>query len=349
MKAKILIGTFVALALALAVSFGSLPSAAQGPTTGPTNLSPFYALYADFQPHQIPAGAWLWYKFDYGGENKRINIFSPNAGAAGLEFRVYTPEQARNIENEDRFVGRGNRDQVPCAEGRCASVDLTWQGAFKQYGTYYVLVINPTNYWKTFSLLITGENVTHGIPTPTPEPSPVPVTTSIQPVITSPVITTTMPTIIPPPPPPPPLLPPPLAVPSPTPVRAVENDSPYTAIYVRDNRDQNIPANTSMWYKFDYGGDRSRIWIQLYNGNVSGIWFAIFTPDQAIHFTDDKFIGRGMTQPVLCDQGRCTGNDLVWVGNFTVPGTYFIRVTNPNDKPWTFKLHIEGDNINIVE
>ena len=129
----------------------------------------------------------------------------------------------------------------------------------------------------------------------------------------------------------------------------MQNDSPYTAVYVRDNRDQTIPANSTMWYKFDYGGDRSRIMIVLYNGNVSGIWFALFTPDQAINFTDDRFIGRGMTSPVLCDSGTCTGNDFVWVGNFSVSGTYFIRVTNPNDKPWTFKLHIEGDNINIVE
>jgi hypothetical protein len=118
---------------------------------------------------------------------------------------------------------------------------------------------------------------------------------------------------------------------------------------VRDNREQAIPANTSMWYKFDYGGDRSRILMVLYNGAISGIWFAVFTPEQAINFTDDKFVGRGMTSPVLCDQGKCTGNDFVWVGNFSVPGTYFIRVTNPNDKPWTFKFHIEGENINIVE
>lgn len=352
MRIKILIGTFVALALALALSFGSVPSSAQGPATGPTNVSPFTAVYADFQSHQIPAGAYLWYMFDYGGENKRINIIIPNGGAVGLEFRVYTPEQGRNIELEDKFVGRGNRDLVRCDDGKCQSPDLTWQGAFHAGGTYYVLVINPTNVWKSFSLLITGENVSHGIPTPTPEPSPAPLPgTTLTGITTTTAITTTTQTTVTIVPPllPPPLAPSPLVIPSPTPVRAVENDSPYTAVYVRDNRDQDIPAKADMWYKFDYGGDRSRVWIQLYNGNVSGIWFAVFTPDQAINFTADKFIGRGMTQPILCDQGRCTSNDLVWVGSFTVPGTYFIRVRNPNDKPWTFKLHIEGDNINIIE
>ncbi len=361
MKIKILIGTFVALALALVISFGSLPSAAQGPETGPTNISPFTAVYADFRSHQIPAGAYLWYMFDYGGGNKPINMIIPNGGAVGLEFRVYTPEQAYNIELEDKFVGRGNRDMVRCDDGKCASPDLTWRGAFHAPGTYFVLVINPTNVWKSFSLLITGENVSHGIPTPTPEPSPVPLTTTTEPTtgitttttttgtmgITTTTTTTGTTMIVPPPLPP--LALPPIAVPSPTPVRAVENDSPYTAVYVRDNRDQNIPANTSVWYKFDYGGDKSRVMVVLYNGNVSGLWFAIFTPDQAIKFTEDKFIGRGMTQPILCDQGKCTSNDLVWVGSFGTPGTYFIRVTNPNDKPWTFKLHIEGDNINIIE
>jgi hypothetical protein len=351
MKAKILIGIFVALALALAVGLGTLPSAAQGPTTGPTNVSPFTAIYVDFQQHQIPAGAYLWYMFDYSGDNTRINILIPNGGAVGLEFRVYTPGQAQNIEIEDKFVGRGNRDQVPCPDGRCTSPDLTWQGAFRTGGTYFVLVINPTQVWKAYSLLITGESVSHGIPTPTPVMPPAPWLTLPPTTGLTTTTPTTITTVVPVQPVQPiqPIAPLPLPVPSPTPVKAVANDSPYTAVYVRDNRDQNIPATTEMWYKFDYGGDRSRITIVLYNGNVSGIWFALFTPDQAINFTDNRFIGRGMTQPVLCDTGTCTGNDLVWVGNFTVPGTYFIRVTNPNDKPWTFKLHIEGDNINIVE
>lgn len=345
MRIKILIGTFVALALALALSFGSVPSSAQGPLTGPTNVSPFTAVYADFRSHRIPAGTSLWYMFDYGGRNKPIDIIIPNGGAIGLEFRVYTPEQARNIELEDKFVGRGTRVMVRCDEGRCASPDLTWRGAFHADGTYFVLVINPTNVWKSFSMFVTGENVSHGIPTPTPEPLPVTVTTTSE-VTPTTAITPTTGATLPLPPPIPPL---PLAVPSPTPARAVENDSPYTAIYVRDNRDQNIPAKTDMWYKFDYGGDRSKVWIQLYNGNVSGLWFAVFTPDQAINFTNNKFVGRGMPQPILCDQGKCTSNDLIWVGSFSAPGTYFIRVTNPNDKPWTFRLHIEGTNINIIE
>jgi hypothetical protein len=347
MKAKILLGGFVALALALAIGFGSAPSAAQGPTTGPTNVSPFTAMYADFQQHQIPAGAYLWYMFDYGGENKKINILVPNGGAIGLGFRVYTPQQAANIENEDKFVGRGNQVQVPCSDGRCTSPDLTWEGAFRQPGTYFVLLINPASVWKSYSLLITGENVSHGIPTPTPAVPPTPETTTTTITVTTP-LTSVLPPIQPIQPVVP-VIPTPLPIPSPTPVKGVQNDSPYTAVFVRDNREQAIPANTSMWYKFDYGGDRSRILMVLYNGAISGIWFAVFTPEQAINFTDDKFVGRGMTSPVLCDQGKCTGNDFVWVGNFSVPGTYFIRVTNPNDKPWTFKFHIEGENINIVE
>lgn len=178
MKAKILIGTFVALALALVVGLGTLPSAAQGPTMGPTNVSPFTAIYADFQQHQIPAGAYLWYLFKFTGNNTKINIIIPNGGAVGLEFRVYTPLQAMNIENEDRFVGRGTQNQVPCADGKCTSPDLTWQGAFRTSGTYFVLVINSAQVWKSYSLLITGESVSHGIPTPTPAVPPTPLTTT---------------------------------------------------------------------------------------------------------------------------------------------------------------------------
>jgi len=251
MKAKILLGGFVALALALAIGFGSAPSAAQGPTTGPTNVSPFTAMYADFQQHQIPAGAYLWYMFDYGGENKKINILVPNGGAIGLGFRVYTPQQAANIENEDKFVGRGNQVQVPCSDGRCTSPDLTWEGAFRQPGTYFVLLINPASVWKSYSLLITGENVSHGIPTPTPAVPPTPETTTTTITVTTP-LTSVLPPIQPIQPVVP-VIPTPLPIPSPTPVKGVQNDSPYTAVFVRDNREQAIPANTSMWYKFDYG------------------------------------------------------------------------------------------------
>jgi hypothetical protein len=354
MKTKILIGAFVVCALALTVNLSVQPSAAQAPTPatlGPTNVSPFTAIYPDFQTHQIPAGAYLWYMFDYAGDNTKINVLVPNGGMIGLEFRVYTPQQAMNIENEDKFVGRGNRDQVPCSDGKCASPDLTWQGAFRSSGPYFVLLINPNNVWLTYQLLITGESVWHGTPTPTPAVLPttvlLPPLATATPASTTGAMTTTTTTT--PVQPVPPAQPTALVIPTPTPVKGVSNDSPYTAVYVRDNRDQNIPANTDMWYKFDYGGDRSKITVILYNGNVSGIWFALFTPDQAINFTDNKYIGRGMTQPILCDQGKCSSNDLVWVGAFSVPGTFFIRVTNPNDKPWTIKMHIEGDNINIVE
>lgn len=341
MKIKILTATFVALALALAWSWGSVPSAAQSPEPTPSNDSPFTAMHADFRQHRIPAGAALWYMFNYGGGNKPIDIIIPNGGLIGLEFRVYTWAQAYNPV-EDKFVGRGTRPMVRCEEGRCASPDLTWRGAFQADGIYFVLVINPTNVWRTFSLFITGENVWHGIPTPTPGLQSV--VASSQPPVVSPTMTGITPfpgtvTVTPPAP----------TVPTPTPTRVVENDSPFTAVYVRDNREQTIPAQSDMWYKFDYGGDKSRVMIVLYDGNVSGVWFAVFDPYQAINFTENRFVGRGTPQPVLCEQGSCTGNDLVWVGSFPVAGTYFIRVTNPNDKPWKFKLHIEGSNINIIE
>lgn len=346
MKIKILIGTFVALALALVVSFGTVPSAAQTPEPTPTNDSPFTAVYANFRQQYLGAKMEQWYKFDYGGNHKPIHIVIPNGGLLGLEFYVYTPEQGKRIEIENKFVARVAPKTRRCGDDICTIPDLTWFGAFHAYGTYYVRVVNPNNGWRTFYLFVTGENVWHGIPTPTPEPTlplvPPTITTTVSITTTGTPTETVVIT--------PPVIPTlPLFVPTPTPARLVQNDSPYTAIYVPDNREQNIPANSEMWYKFDYGGDKSRVFIVLYNGNVSGLWFAVFDPRQALRFTENKFVGRGMPQPVLCDTGKCTGNDLVWVGSFAGPGTYYIRVTNPNAQPWTFKLHIEGSNINIIE
>jgi hypothetical protein len=341
MKTRVFFATMLVAALILSV--GTMIVAAQGPT----NTSPFTAGYADYQPHQIPANTTLWYLFDYAGDRTKININVPNGKTAGLDFRVYTLDQVQRLDQEDKFVGRGNSPQVVCDTGRCTSVDLSWEGAFPVGGTYFVMLNNPNPVWKTFTLSITGENVWVATPAPLSVATATPAVNIIgaAPTVTG---TSTTTVAVPPPPPPPP---PPPTVPQPTATKApsVQNDSPFFAIYVPDNRDQNIPANLDMWYKFDYGGDRSKIFLSLVNGNVSGLEFRLFTPDQAIVFTDNKFIGRGMPPTIVCDQGKCTSNDLVWIGSFSVPGTYFVKVTNPTAKPQTFKLHIEGDNINIIE
>ncbi len=356
MKIKVLFATLLVSALMLGA--GTLIVSAQGPAPAqPANVFPWTAFYADFQPHQIPATTELWYKFDYAGDRTQIKVFVPNGNASGLEFRVYTMEQVLRLGDDDRGVGRGSAPQVPCESGKCTSVDLQWEGSFSFGGTFFVRLMNPNPVWKSFSLTATGTGVTHGItpaePSPTPVPTPVQSALGVAPAITTTTTTTTTAPVavapVPPPPPPPPPVVVTAPTPSPTPLPKVANDSPYTAIYVPDNRDQTFYPGYDAWYKFDYGGDKSRIFIALANAKAWGLEFTIFTPEQAINFTDNKFIGRGMPPTIVCDAGKCTSNDMVWIGSFGVPGTYFIKVWNITDKPLTTRLHIEGDNINILE
>jgi hypothetical protein len=337
MKNRISLGAALvvtAVACALFLGLGTLNVAAQTPL----NDSPWNAIYTHGETRPIQAQTTLWFKFEYGANRKPVEIILPLGRAIGLKFDVYTAQQAAHYWEVTDPVGRGSAPMVPCDAGRCMSDHLQWKGTFLAADTYYVAVINPNDKWVMMQLFIRGEGVTIGpvdpvgaAPTDTPTPT----------VLPSPE----GPPIIPPPSVPP-VVPP--AGPTPTPtVAKPENDSPYTARSVRDNRDESIPPTTSLWYRFDYGGDRSQILIVLPNGVNLGLDLRIYTPEQAASFTDGKFVGRGTAGNKVCDTGKCSSNDLSWVGNFSAPGTYFIEVVNPTLKEAVFRLHMEGTNITI--
>jgi hypothetical protein len=311
------------------------------------NSNWFFSGYIDNRPHQIPPMTALWYRFDYAGDKTPIYIEMPDARDTGLELAIYTLDQVLRLDQEDRPIGRGTSNRTTCgADGRCTSAHLTWTGAFNVAGTYFVHVWNPLWKWQTFQVRIEGTGVILGEPLPEPT-TPTPTTVAAAPVIPAPVVPiTATPVVVVPPAPVLPVLP---ALPTATPIPTVANDSPYTAIYIPDNRDQEIPAESAMWYKFDYGGDRSRILIVLYNGVDRGLAFQLYTPEQASRLDqEDRFIGRGTPPTQPCDGGKCSSNDLIWVGSFNTPGSYFVKVINTGPKPMPFRLSIEGTNVTIL-
>lgn len=361
MKNKFVLGTIIVMTLAMMLGLGALSVSAQGPVT---NDQPWTAVYTYGEPRQIQAQTAQWFKFDYAGDRKQISIQLPEGRTSGLEFRVYTLDQVLRLDQEDKPVGRGTSSNVPCDAGTCLSVHLTWQGGFAFGGPFFVQVYNPQNRWLTFQLFISGESVSLGPqipPTPTPAPTlaPTPILLTL-PMTTTTSVTTTMPTtptvpltttmplttsVVPPPAPPAAVV----VAPVPTVPMAPTNNSPYFAVNVRDNKEQVIGPNGRLWYKFAYGGDKSSVLIVLPVGNATGVNFRVYTPQQAEQYTDQKYVGMGNTGKQACETGQCSSDDFAWKGAFGAPGTYFIEVVNSMDKERTFKLHIEGTNINIED
>jgi hypothetical protein len=100
------------------------------------------------------------------------------------------------------------------------------------------------------------------------------------------------------------------------------NTYPGGAVYI-DDQWHTIPGRTSLWYIFEYFGDRSEM--------------NVFTPEQ-VRLPDTLHgspIGRGSAQGT---------NSLMWAGRMFIAGTYYVQVLNNDDnaKPLLFRLAGSG-------
>ena len=132
----------------------------------------------------------------------------------------------------------------------------------------------------------------------------------------------------------------------------VANLTPMSAPYI-DNQAHPIPANTSLWYRFDYlvnhdTGVHPVATITLLYGNASGVTFDVWNANTATDTADNTPIGRGGTYQVGTDSGVTTSSNLDWVGAFGDSGTYYVRVTNPNSYDTTAQLTISGDGVSLA-
>ncbi|MBI5304401.1 MAG: hypothetical protein HY868_19870 [Chloroflexi bacterium] len=125
------------------------------------------------------------------------------------------------------------------------------------------------------------------------------------------------------------------------------NTSPATAIYL-DNQWQYIPPQTTLWFLFDYGGDRSIAELILLDGTPKKLRFNVYTPGQVAGREDgSKPIGRGSAPMVNCDAGKCPSNNLLWKGAFNEAGTYMIEVINDNPIGMPYMLGIVGGSVTL--
>ena len=130
------------------------------------------------------------------------------------------------------------------------------------------------------------------------------------------------------------------------------NSEPATSSYI-DGQSHSINNGQSLWFRFNYAGDRSHITVTMPNGYNSGIAFNVFTPEQAQDWWEAKPIGRGTSLVLDCDTGDpapyggCQSNDLTWDGQFNAQGTYYVQVINNNPNASSFTLTIEGTGVSV--
>src|SRR5512141_3200603 len=82
------------------------------------------------------------------------------------------------------------------------------------------------------------------------------------------------------------------------------NSSPATSTYF-DNRPHYIAGNTSLWYRFDYAGDKTLILTKMFNAANTGLDYGLWSPE-----TSEKPFGRGTTKNVPCGSDKCEDMDL---------------------------------------
>jgi hypothetical protein len=295
-------------ALVALLGLGSMVASAQGPVA---NLTPMNVPYIDNQAHPIPAGGSLWFSFNYTvspdtAVRPVTTLTLVNGNASGVTFDVWTPLAAMDTAN-NAPIGRASTFNVDSDAGMVQSSDLNWVGAFGGSGTYLVRVMNTNMSENTAKLTISGDGV------------------SLAPIaVTGPAAS---------------------AQPGPN------TDDPARAVAI-DGKQQTIPANSTQWYSFAYtinsdgtANVHSTVEIQLVNGNMSGLSFEVFSPENIGDWWENTPTGAGSPMMVPGDDGSLTQSaNLNWSGAFGASGTYFVRVRNGNPTATPVTLMLSWPN-----
>ena len=135
--------------------------------------------------------------------------------------------------------------------------------------------------------------------------------------------------------------------------------SPFDALRV-NGAWQTLPANTSLWYYFDYSGDRTKIQALLEDDiyeeplraeesrRSAKVRMGIYTTALAYDWVRDPGvppIGLGSKPAEGVDVGKF---DLVWQGAFTISGRFYVVVTNDNALPIKFRLTVRGESVTLA-
>ncbi len=114
------------------------------------------------------------------------------------------------------------------------------------------------------------------------------------------------------------------------------NTYPGGALYI-DEQWRTIPANTALWFIFEYTGDRSEIHLTLVDGFVSNLEMNVYHPEQVRppDIINGDPVGRGSS-------AFFTSRDLTWAGRLYIAGTYYVQVVNSRGDAKSFQLRVAG-------
>ncbi len=331
--------------LLMALAFGGLLIAPRAAAQTPINTSPATAIYLDNQWHYIPASTTLWFLFDYSGDRSIAELVLADGNTKKLQFNIYTPGQMSGREDSSKPVGRGAAPMVNCESGRCPSNHILWKSNFNAGGTYAVEVINDNPVGMPYFLGIVGGGVTLRVPQPQPAIPLLPYvapTLSATPTVTlTATVTLTVDASTP------------TSTPSPTPTMTVTATATITptittsmssdAAFTLGSQTQTVPEYSTRWFSFFYPGERAKIEITLPGGAPARLVFLLFMQDAPN--AEAKLIGEASVTPSQCDAGNCPARDLVWAGEFSVTGMYYVQVINDNPIPQSFEVIVKGARI----
>jgi TolB protein len=107
-----------------------------------------------------------------------------------------------------------------------------------------------------------------------------------------------------------------------------------------------LGAVQEVWYTFQYAGDGSQIVVRLEALPQEGVTFAVWTPGGIRRWglgLEADPIGRGSSDP-------SAGNALLWTGNFTEGGTYYVVVEHAGSQagPRFYQLEVTGAGVSLA-
>jgi hypothetical protein len=321
----------VCIVVGLAVTFavGLYVVSAQSPSSGPDTATapPTGSVTAT-------VGSRAWYKFDYTGDGSEILIRMAISPSLSAGFGVWTQDNVRAwaAGGAENPVGRGSVNNA-------LGGDLVWAGNFTIAGTYYVVVDQMGPNASSYTLSITGKSVS--LPAATPMMTAVATGTSATaPTTAAPTgaatamatsVATMAATAV--------AQPTGVATPVSTAVVAGGN-GPSDALSIRGTSTM-VPVGGRTWYSFNYTGDRSEILVRMSVSPSLSAGFMVLTSDGVKAWQSNGTfspIGRGSVNNAL-------GGDLVWAGNFTIPGTYYVVVEQSGTNIGYYTLQISGTGV----
>ena len=252
-----------------------------------------------------------WYTFDYAGDKSPVTARMSVDPTGSSEFSVWTPalfQQLGQAGPNDKIepVGRGSAD--PGLGG-----DLVWKGQFDAPGTYHILVDQTGSVPSTYALNVTGTGVT--IPTAAKLATiKAPTAAAAKPATPAKATTATT------------------ATTAAKPAAAVAGANPNNPAPL--NAWESLAVGGQKWYSFQYPGDKSQVTLAMVVDPAGTAGFQVLTPAQFKQYQQDGTItsvGQGGVDNKI-------NADLVWSGNFDVPGTYYVLVSQIGATPTNFML-----------